>query len=678
MNKKRFLPILLSSVMVASTLTGCTGLVNTNFQKDMQQTVATIDISCSEDFVSGEYAKYADIIKEDKVVKRDLVAYFINQGYYLVQSQGYSYSDTFDIMLETLVNRKIVSQYAMVYFFENHSDKYSVEGYNAAIKDSEHPGIDGVKYFLDEEEIAKAEYDMRKMINDSIDSTESSLIATAEHPEHDHSVRTMPTGVDTEEEDYYDTEYRIYTGKNAASDCGSYERVDGSTVLTRKKAYNSFLSGLKNNYLLSDGEQSLEFESLEYWYTELEGQLESALIEKLGDEIEDNAEKALTEEFVTERYEEIFSTQKQSYDASASSFETDIDSVSDSKFVLYAPTKGYGFVYNILLPFSTSQSYKLSTYSNDSGLSEGEFYEKRAALLNDIKATDQRGSWFRGEEDYSFKASENNVTAYGASDYLFFENSVLDNERYEKLENYYGRYSYNGKVEYDEDETDYNGYTLTPNEITVDEFIGEMEGYLQFAGLNASGSHLTTYATKANEFTDAEGDIDYSKFMYYVGNVEVNFNANTVKESNSDAYKATSVISELSFAYNTDTAGLNTYLGYSISAYDTSFVKEFEYAGKYAVEQGVGTYVVCPSDYGWHILYCSFVFGEGEVYTFNWDEIEVEGTFSYYFYEALKSSTSGNTTKVYETQIVNKYNIDDCVETFKDRYQDYADLDNQA
>ena len=64
------------------------------------------------------------------------------------------------------------------------------------------------------------------------------------------------------------------------------------------------------------------------------------------------------------------------------------DSVSDSSFVLYAPEDGntgdaskYGFVYNILLPFSTQQSYILNEYSNNAGLSEEQKYQKRTFLL---------------------------------------------------------------------------------------------------------------------------------------------------------------------------------------------------------------------------------------------------------------------------------------------------------
>lgn len=684
--KKRLVPVLLSAVMIGTAFTGCASLLSTNSQKDMEQIVATVDISLSDDFAEGgEYNQYADVIGTANVLKRDLVAYFLNEGYNMVQNYGYTYADTFDLMLESLVNRKIVSQYAMVYFFEN-SDEYTLDGYNAAVADSERPEIDGLRYFLDEDEYNLAVYSLRTIINDTLDDEEEDFIAETEDIEYESDVRTTPTGVDEEVEDYYDPDYRIYTGKNATGACGSYETVDGSTPTTRKKAYNLFLANLKENYLLSGKEQNLDdFESLDYWYIELQGQLESALITKLGDEIEEAAEQTLTREFVESKYEEILSTQQQIYDASADDFETDIAALSDSSFVLYSPIGGYGFVYNILLPFSSTQSYTLSAYQNDAGLSTAEYYEKRAELLSQILATDQRGSWLTGSTDYSFKASENDVSAYGGSDYLFFENNMLDtdrvkgegNGRYESLDTYYGHYAYNGKVEYDEEESDYNGYTVTPNKISVDGFIDEMEGYLRYAGLTCAGEYVSGYGTKAADFLKEDGSIDYSKFVYYKGSVAVDFDTNyTFYPEDNAAYTAMSVVNELSFAYNTDTAGLNSYLGYAVSVYDTSYVDEFEYAAKLAVEGGVGTYTIAPSDYGWHIMYCTYTFDEGEVYSFNYDEIGTEGTFSYFFYEALKASSSGNTQQVYETQIVNRYNNASCVKTYEERYADYSSLSN--
>jgi len=678
LKKKRLLPIALSAMFVGATLTGCTSLLSTDSEKDMAQTVATVDISLSADFASGgAYEKYADVITEEVVTKRDLVAAFVNNGSSYVSDQGYTYEQTFELLLTNLVNRKIVAQYAMVYCFEN-IDGITVDGYKEAVASSDRPEIAALEYFLPEEEYNQAVYSLRQLVNSSIDSTEAELIPTADEVEYTSDVRTTPTGVDTEVEDYCDDDYRIYTGLNSVGGCGSYEAQDGSTPTTRKKAYNAFISNLSSNDLLSSDEDTTDFEALDYWYEELEGQLESALITYLGDKLEEASENTLTEEFVTERYNEIFTTQKQEYDESQSDYETDMDSLSDTQFVLYSPVSGFGFVYNILLPFSQTQSYELTAVKNDTGLSDGDYYEKRAAIADNILATDQRESWFTGETDYSFKASENEVSSYGNSDYLFFENNMAKTDRYEAIPKYYGHYAYNGTVEYDEDESDYNGYTLTPNKITVDEFITDMEGYLRYAGLTCSGQYDFSYARTAAEFVDENGDIDYSKFIYYTGKVNVDYDPNTMFKEDSSAYTAVSVINELMFAYSTDTGCFNKYLGYSVSVYDTSYVKEFEYAAKKAVESGVGSYTVCLTDYGWHIMYCSSVFTEGEVYSFNWDDIKTEGTFSYYFYEALKESTSGNATSVYESQIINKYSNDTCVVTYPERYAEYSALDDTS
>ncbi len=673
--KKRLIPVLLSAVMVGSCFASCTSLVSTNSEKDMAQVVATVDITKSDDFASdGQYARYADAISSENVTKRDLVAYFINQGYTLVQN-GSTYSDAFDKMLDSLIGRKIVSQYAKVYFFENYSSEYTIEGYKAAVASSDRATIEGLKYFLSDEEYELAVYNLKCIINNTLDSSEKEYIHEKDEVSYTESVRTLPTGVDTQTEDYYDPDYEIYTGKNAPSACGSYEAVEGSTATTRKKAYNSFLSSLKNNYLLSSSEAGLDdIEQFEYWYSELEGQLESALINKLGDVIEEEAEASLTKEFVENRYAEIFASQKKIYDTSADSFESDLDSLSDSSFVTYAPVSGYGFVYNILIPFSTTQSAQYEKIKNKN-LSEEETYLQRAALLSEITATDQRGSWMTGETDYSFSASENGISVYGDSDTIFFENNLVKNDKYESLEKYYGRYAYNGKIEVS-DESDEHGYTLTPNKLSIDGFIGEMEDYFAFAGLTAKGEKNTNYMTSV---LDNNGKVDYSAFLYYTGKVDVGtFSAGEAFVKDTKAYTAMSVVNELMFAYNTDTAGLNSYLGYAVSAYDTQFVKEFEYAAKAAVAGGVGTYTVAPSDYGWHIMYCTYTFGEGEVSAFDWKDIEREGSFSYNFYESLKTSTSGNKKQVFQTQTVNTYKTSACVETYKERYADYAALDNES
>ena len=252
-----------------------------------------------------------------------------------------------------------------------------------------------------------------------------------------------------------------------------------------------------------------------------------------------------------------------------------MDSVSDSKFVLTATgnsdeESAFGFVINILLPFSAAQTDELNSVTQDFGDTKGNKFATRAQLLKKIKATDQRGSWFRGETDYSFKATAD-VGAYGYNttddskpkrEWLFFEDNFNDSNepsKYKRLKNYYGKYTYNGT--WDEELRKYK-----PNQITIDGFINEMEGYLESAGATVQkGTPLgdSYYSTDPKNYYKTNGDVDYGKFVYYKGKVTFDggFNANQMFKAGTPENTAMSVINELSFAYNTDKGGLNSYLG---------------------------------------------------------------------------------------------------------------------
>lgn len=708
-NRNTFRKIAVICLSVAFTLSAAAcgeGLITTNSEKDMAQVIGTVNIADHDDFKgSGQYAEYAAVIGSinQNILKRDLVAYFLNAGSTYISSYGYTYEQTFNTLMDNLTSRKIMVQYAMAYYFDKHPDTYSVSGYNAYIESERgkvtdetekklyaaHPEIFTLKYFLTEggktsaEDTAdydRAVYGLKKMINNSLDSAEKTYIKEEEDDEDDPSAesRTTPTGVGTETEDYYDTDYEVYTGRNAASACGSYKRLDGSTQKTRQRAYNDFLANLSRNGLLGD-EDTTDFTKVDYYFVELASQMEQALITKYTDDLGEEANAKLTEAYVTDQYNALLESQKNIYSADQSAFETQIGNVSDDSFVVYSPKEGFGFVYNILLPFSKTQTQLLSTYTNDKGLEKREFYQKRAELLENVKGKDLRAAWFSKDEDSNYAYEAEAGDYYGnASNYLFFENNLTksdgDNARYEKLGQYYGEYAYNGAVTKDED----GKYTCKPNEITIDGFLGEMEGYLKYAGLTASGSKKSTYVTDADKYTvDNKGKFDYSQFVYYEGKVTLNDTATSdyfVKGK--DAYTAVSVINELTFAYSTDTGLFNKYMGYTVSPYKTSYMAEFEYAAQYAIKKGVGTYVVCPTDYGWHVIYVSFVYDKvGEVYNFDWEQIDEEGSFSNLYYESLKSSNADTYTNLIQTQILGEYKKDECVTLHKNRYKDLLSLD---
>ena len=698
--------VALAAALSSTLLAGCD--ITTDVSKDYAQVIAEVNITDSANFESSSYAEYGDVIGTTEITKRDMVAYFISTGYSMMQSYGWTYYDTFNMISETLVNRQIYIQYAMLYLLDDESESdITVAGYEAAVEGQ--TGIDrrlaALAYFLDEEEEAQALYSTRQLVNNTLDSQEETYL------DHDHShddsastARTTPTGIDTETEDYYNEAYRIYTGSNALADCPGYEAPEGSTPTTRRKAYSSFLASLRANSLIESGEDLSNVESLTYFKTELASAYETAIINKLTDKFEDTIRATVNEQYAQEIYDTTYSRQETTFANDTDSFETALEGVSDTSFVLTAPEANYGYVINILIPFSTSQSLELENAPADLGDTKGNNFLQRAALLKNVRGTDQRGTWF--DEDYAFDGAETENAYTGgnaARSYLFFEDSLGGNEQYERVPNYLGYYTYNGTVRQNDDES----YTVRPNRITIDEFIAEMEGYLTQAAnevsvegdgytvsegvyvngiaaddtINAVADNTTYYNRSVSDYYTESGAVDYSKFVYYAGQVNFTngFDANQFFLAGSAENVAYSVMNELSFAYNTDTAGLNDYFGYVISTGATDYVPEFEYAAQYVCRQGAGSYVVVPSDYGWHVIYCTFSFvadEEGNViapYTFNWGDRATEGTFSYLFYEALCADLVSEYASIRQSNAIEDFK--DCAVVYEDRYADLSGLD---
>lgn len=705
MKKKKtaFLALAVAGVMTAGMLSGCS-LITTDAHKDYMQTIATVDISGSSAFeANGEFASLGGAIEPSDILKRDLIASFVSSGYSAMNSYGWSYKQTFDAISKSLVNRQLTIQYAVAYLLKNGTDalgemQYSVEGYNAAVKDTTGNAkkLAGLQYFLSEAEQNQGLYSCRKSFNNALDSQEKKYIKSEDDGTSSSSatVRTLPKNVNTENEGYYDPAYKIYTGFNSASDCGGYEAVKGSTTTTRKKAYNSYIAGLRESQLLAEKEDPTDLESLAYFTEQRISSYETILINKLTKLFEKEAAETLSEAYMNDYYDKLYASQSEAFKAEggAATFEESLDKMAADNFLLTAPAQNYGYVINILLPFSASQSAAVSALNTDYGDKKGNAFAQRAKILEKVKATDQRGTWFTGETDYSYLATDAFTNAdENRSKYLFFEDALKsegESAQYEPLKNYYGKYSYNGQVHYDEEN---KKYTLSPKKISIDDFIGEMTNYLAFAGFTCvADSSLATsdYYNQAPEdyykTVDGALKVDYSKFLYYAGYVQElrdSFDANNLFVAGTKENTAFSIINELSFAYNTDTAGLNSYLGYSVVTGKTSFVSEFEYAAQEACRMGAGSYTVAPSQYGWHIMYCTFSFVEsnGEIrpFTFNYNDINREGSFSNLLYESVKSTIVENYSSNMQKTIVGEYTS--CATVYEDRYTELAnELDENA
>lgn len=726
--KKRFkfLSILTAGAVACTvTLAGCS-LVSADSQADMEQVIATVDITKSESLDSSLTAYTGAIGGGTSIIKRELVAYFLNAGSSLVQN-GSTYGEAFATLADTLVNNAVLVQYATLATLKDMAEDASftefsdaagaVEWFNSFESDTEryeaildyqatvdkYDGTENVDYVL------LTQYTIMSSLNNSIDSYEETYLDV--NTDDETSSATLPTGVDTELDNYYpvdesgNLDYGVYTGYDdyLLGDSGIYEddHVEGTTTYSRRRAYNNFIQVLDANYLIAEDEDVTDVMGLGYVQTEYENLLKQQMLLNYYDLYEAELEQTIDANdyaYVQERYEELVNQQTAEYNSSLSSFETAMGSLADDSFITYVPDtengNKFGYVYNILLPFDAVQTSQLSVFSaqlENDVIDENEYYFYRNQLLKNAQTTDQRSAWFNGGVDYSFDASGTDLDYYGKDEgrnTLFFENNLLHTDRYESLDKYYGMYTYNGVAVQNEDES----YTLIPNKLDISDLLSEFENYIEFVAGNTDAVEYLIGAKdngayyNENNFYYEEGsaegdvkDIDYSKFMYAYGKVDLgNFTASDLMNKESLSYKIMSAVNELQYAYTTDTAVLSEYLGYDIGAYSTDYIAEFEYATQYAIrEGGAGSFAVCAGDYGWHLIYVTYVLEPGQTVYNNpdWTRIETEGTFENLFYEMLRTSDLENASSRHQLDLLQAlYQDGSSVTVYEDRFSDLTSL----
>ena len=753
MKKKlvKIISIVLALAFSVGLMAGCDLFIGVDSTKDMQQVIAEVNIGEDKEALSSAFdalgadlddgvaSRTDEILSTDEIYKRDLVAYFLTYGYSYVSSGSYTYAETFELLLDALINSKINAQMAMLYYLSegevlvdrDNTDSHdgytaidgtdalrmdgdiSLDGYLSAVNAAEgndEQAIAGYEYFLTEDEVNYATYIVMLSINNTLDTYEEDIIAESEEGTTGSDTRTVPEGANVLADTYYPSrtedgveviDYGIYTGFNNVSDCGEYEKVEGSTTYTRTRAYARFLNALRQNNLVSEGdENSYDIVSLDYFKMELRNQLQAMVINKFVATINLGMTDTLEEQTLQNIYTQLVTDQTV---GAQSDFISTMDGISDTSFVLYSPEDHtYGYVYNILLPFSADQELVLSEIAYADGTKE--YYAARNTnpeLLRAVEGTDQRAAWFNGETDYSYLAEGDyyvNAANAGRDNYLFFKDSYVTSD--DGIARYAGKYPYNGSVEELEDDT----YKLTPEKLNIDEFITEMQAYINYvagadvasggyyAGKDASGNASWTastgdafYNVTAADFLKADGrTIDQSANIYYKGSVAGVSDVSAADYLLEDeiSYKALSAVNELMFTYTTDTACLETYYGYSIESIETatSYVAEFEFAAQDLITNaGAGAYAVVAADFGWHIIYVSFVFDGGLTYEdgFVYDDRNVEGTFSYYFYQANKQSLAED----YASDRQSEYNIllnnDSSVTRYESRYADLMEMDEE-
>lgn len=737
--------ILATSITLTAMLGGCS-LISTNSNADMSQTVASVNISkVVENEFSEEYGK---AVGTTEVIKREMVSYFINVGYTYMNNYGYDYEQTFNTIIDDLVENAVLTQYATMYILKDKGDD-ALAQFNEKTTEREK-----YEYLLDGENSADvkiAKYTLMYAMNAAIDSQERDIL-DEDSSSSGTETRDTPGNVNSEVENFFPAktngdgkfvdvdgnvvenaddaalDYNFYTGYNKylLKNSGVYadDALEGTNRATRIEAYDEYISNYVTNNLIDAKTEDLsDIWNLKYVQEQYVNQLKQRVINKYydlygaaqEDALKGKDGEAYNYDYIKACYEDKLISQEEDYSSyqSASPFVSALGNMSDSSFILYAPDTSeiktdnsgtFGFVYNILLPFNAMQSVALkdlqSKYADekaDGGYSPA-YYTCRNNLLKNIKTTDQREAWFNGETEYAFDAAAAGIDYFGKdagkSGWLFFENNLTKNGRYENLDKYYGKYSYNGSVVKDDDE-----YVLTPEKLSIDDMLQEFNDYIDYVLTGKSGASVTfdngyNPATGNNDFyktydatnlykkVDDEDVIDYQNFIYATGSVNFGsaWSRADVLNKSTVQYDVLSAVNELQYAYTTDTGVLSQYVGYSVNAVDTDYIKEFEFAAQQAVNKGAGNFTVCAGDYGWHIIYVTYTFdtngGEQLSPQWNKERIETEGTFENIFYEWLKDKTISDVSTSRRKQIIAEYNTDETVTKYQKAYQDLLDMKN--
>ena len=621
--KKRFLRIvsLLVATLISLGTLGACNLITTDNEKDMNRVVATVNVT-----------------HEENITKRDMVMQYMNYGYIYVNYYGYTVEKTYDLILDNMLQTKIMVQY-VVDEFEKGASKYGVS-------------IDttktGIEKFLKVDEaneindVVEAEYNAYKAVNDLLDSYVHNHEEETKQDTIIGEVRTTPTGAANEVVELTLEQKKAYVEKYKNG-------FDINSDADRRSAYNKAVKLLEDYSLLGDFGGDLR-KSI-YFKNTLKSNQESLIIKYYENYIRDSIISALTyDKDIKGLYAEKYDAQKQ---MSNKEFVEALGSATATEPVLVSNNGTYGYVYNILLGASTTQTDDIAKIKTDNkNITNEKFAEERAKILNGTKIKDLRSSWiqsgydFDGEKftgDYTLVKDPANSLAFKGTTVKVKDEVVKDGVVTEKAK-----------------------YSVTDiEEFELAEFINMVETYVGGTFADAKASY--------------NNRVDYANDNVYVA-----------KTLSGEVSEYDGKIEELLFAFSTDPGSLNKFGGYLIKppvdgADTEEFVKTFGDAGRVLLENGKG-YVVVASDYGYHLMFYSEIFDTNYDYEsldkyldslnidkpngqtwaeyFNnqikdWDEFAETDNYLYFLANSLVSQKITDKTESDRNDIINRYRYEE-------------------
>lgn len=662
----KFFSLIVAVTLLAGVFQSC-GLVSVDVDRDMSQVIASVNVenTASED-----------------IYKREMSAGFITYGYYYMQYYGYDTNQTYNLILNNLVNNKVIVQYARRELEEahktfEHSDEvkgylsYPADKVRNAYAKNRIAYIDSIIKFVSDVQLAEAVYNSKNTLSNYVDSFETTDDEEEDEELEDESVTARATpSVDEVEGDLLDEEYVSrhdeFTDKTVEDDLteaqkaeyeawqiAKYTRFDilpSPQTTSRKKAVNEFIDTFVSNGLIysdeksklekAGGEASYDLTNYTYYLDLLMSNLESSIVDNYEEMLTDAAEAEINDDALWSEFKSAYETQKDTYTKDISAYASALESATDDSYILYNPevkAGKFGYVANILIGFPDSVTAALNAYDSKANAS---FTKKqyRATLKNTIIAKDLRATWLQngyyelkdgkeanGEDAYEFG---DDYAKHLKSFYGTF-NDVTDYTKTTKTDTYFYDEAHAGDHwawgEKEEEDIKAAFKDIEPTEYTFEKFLELFDAEIGKDSENEG--HKTQQVSNTDKVYDYKG--------------QIKFNDN-VKE----------IIDDLTFAFSTDTGVLSQHYGYLYSPISNSWVEEFAEGAKLVVnggediEGGPGSYVIALTDYGYHIIICTKVVEPGDVYKVENDEgkaqfikeLEEKGTVAYRFKKAKKDA----------------------------------------
>lgn len=685
---KKFLVKVLTVVLALVMITGCLascGLFEVNIDRDMAQIVANVNIDGIKD-LSDKDKKDP---KNDPVYKRELISAFTSYGYMYVQSYGYTASQTYNLIMDNIINNKVILQNAkselkakytkadanaIIDAIEDYSPvalalfatQAEVEDFNAknpSLKTGQQDYLEGLaKYVHDkyyDKDVTRYDAPFRfikledidliwKTISDTKDSVNSLISSfldeeeTHEHEDIAYTVRATPDMGEEEEEEEIDVEK---CKANLIKLAGN-ERIN-ALVDARNRFEELGLVYSNENYSLkfeNEIDRDVSILNISYFRSAITSTLENEIIAYYEEYLSE--QNKLTEEdgdALWNAYLDLQKAQNEEFDGNVSALETSLGAISDSTFVAYNKLSGYAYVSHILIKFDEATKEALDKELEGNVKNDAVKTAVNKAVKS-VKAQDLRATWVQS----GYGVYENDSVKFNVGEYVYTDVLATFDGTIERIS------AHTEEAEDGREILSLNYYGVKGNELNFEDF-------------RALASKVIT------------GDDNASALVLDEVRTVADYNADNEEVRSAARKGAKNRFEDLKFAYSTDEGNFNNYLGYLYSPItsSTQYVSAFSEACAKVIDvdagYGAGSYVMFGSyEYGLHIVFCTEIAADYLLYDNASDfkaDLKNEGSVAYNFLKATNDLLESNYISKLANKFVQDGLKDGCVSKYESTYE---------